>query len=349
MIGSSETTREPPLSSSNSSSHSSFNFDDFIQHHLPSHKKAVDTSFLEWLIGFVEGDGTFCSRVVPVAKGASLRAAQAKQLEKRRFLFEICQEDPKVLHKIRKELGFGRVDSTGGEDNRHWRYRVEDRRGLQRIMSLFNGNLVLPKRRHQFAAWTKAAKSIHWPSFVLKDQSVANEDWQDPTIGTTRRANSLRRIGPVVSLDTGWLSGFLDAEGCFHAAFATPAQRYTIPYRLTQRVHITQKDVCGEREVLIEIGRLLPSESRVCLAKPPDCYQIQISSLESHRLLVEYLTRFPLRQKGIAFRQWWRVYRLRLEGRHLNEAGIRRMRRLCATIRGEGVVHTMDQELEESG
>ena len=317
MIGSSETTREPPLSS--------FNFTDFFEHHLVEHKKLVDPAFLEWFVGFVEGDGTFCSREIPPHclqhvnkqptpafidaiddKGVGTPASQSSR--KRRFFFQVCQKDPKILYKIRGALGFGAVRQSGNEEARHWRYTVEDRRGLQRIMALFNGNLVLPKRRRQFANWVCEAREILWPSFAFRD------------------------TGPVVSLDTGWLSGFIDAEGCFYAAFTTPSLRYTVSYRLAQKMHITQRDECGEREVLSQIGLLLQSKATVRLVKPPDCYRIEICSIESHQVLIEYLKRFPLQGKAVAFRQWWRVYLLRVEGRYLNETGIRRMRRLCSTI-----------------
>ena len=340
MIGSSETTREPPLSS--------FNFTDFAEHHLVEHKKLVDPAFLEWFVGFVEGDGTFCSREISPHQptpafinvvtslseksnmcddtianndqrpslmkkevGTATSQYEARRLRgarKRRFLFQVCQKDPKVLYKIRGALGFGAVRQSGSEDARHWRYTVEDRRGLQRIMALLNGNLVLPKRRQQFANWICEAREILWPFFALRD------------------------TGPVVSLDTGWLSGFIDAEGCFYAAFTTPSLRYTVSYRLTQKMHITQRDECGEREVLGRIGLLLQSKATVRLVKPPDCYRIEVCSMESHQVLIEYLKRFPLQAKAVAFRQWWRVYLLRVEGRHLNETGIRRMRRLCSTI-----------------
>ena len=61
-IGSSETTRESPLSSFSiapsiaGNANYSFDFDDFLLHHLPTHKKGVDIGFLEWLVGFVEGN-----------------------------------------------------------------------------------------------------------------------------------------------------------------------------------------------------------------------------------------------------------------------------------------------------
>ena len=229
---------------------------------------------------------------------------------KRRLLFQIVQKDPKVLHKIRSELGFGTVRWSGDGDKRHWRYTVEDPRGLQRIMALFNGNLVLPKRRRQFADWVKDAKAILCPTFVLKE------------------------TGPVVSLDTGWLSGFIDAKGGFDASLTTPWQGSPLSYRLTQKVHMTQQDRCGEAEVLRQIGKLLQSKSQTRLVKPPDVYRLEVSCLKSHQVLIEYLKVFPLHCKAVLFRQWWRFYLLRVEGRHLNERGIRRMRRLCLEMRG---------------
>ena len=317
VIGSSETTRESPLSSINAidGQSYSFDFDDFLLHHLPTHKKGVDTGFLEWLVGFVEGDGTFCYRLssgTTPNTTALCNTLSLREPKKMRFLFQICQKDPKVLHKIRTGLGFGTVRESGDELTRHWRYTVEDRRGVQRIMALFNGNLILPKRRRQFADWVNQAAQIHHPSLVLKNSS-----------------------GPRVSLHTGWLSGFIDAEGCFYANFTTASRRSTLSARLTQKMHITQKDVCGDKRVLAEIGLLLQSDAKVSLAKWPDCQRIEISSLQSHSLLIDYLKSFPLHQKAVIYKRWWRVYLLRKEGRHLNETGIRRMRRLCTVMQKE--------------
>ncbi len=317
MIGSSETTRESPLSFFETEK---FNFDDFLDNHLPEQKTGVDTDFLEWFVGFVEGDGTFCSRLsnstsakqkdtIPVTVPTLKKCKPSNEAsKKRRFLFQICQKDPKVLHNIRTTLGFGRVHQSGGN---HWRYTIEDRRGVQRIMALFNSNLVLPKRRRQFANWVKEAASIHHPSFALKQQEN----------------------GPVVSLNTGWLSGFIDAEGCFYAHVTTRCGSKNL--RLLQKMHITQKDVCGDKEVLSRIGQLLQSSAKLSQANEQNGYRIEVSSLTSHKILVDYLIRFPLYQKAVIGRRWWRVYLRRQKNDHLTETGIRRLRRLCAAIKRE--------------
>jgi hypothetical protein len=323
-IGSSETTRESPLSSFETEKVSSyFNFDDFLHNHLPEHKTGVDIDFLEWFIGFVEGAGTFSSRLVDLTSAKKDTALldnvtswpiTLSSLKRRRFLFQICQKDPKVLYKIRTALGFGKVYESGGELTRHWRYTIEDRRGLQRIMALFNGNLILPKRRRQFANWVKEAALIHHSSFALKQQ--------EETSG-----------GPVISLNTGWLSGLIDAEGCFYAHVTT--RRGSKKFRLLQKMHITQTDVCGDKEILSRIGELLQSNAKVSEANKRNCYRIEVSSLTSHKILVDYLIRFPLHQKAVIGKRWWRVYQRRQKNDHLTETGIRRMHRLCASIRRE--------------
>lgn len=356
-MGSSETTREPPSIKQVKKTKNKdvvtlntklkellrnqkitfFDFDDFFTHHQPSQKKIRDEQFLQWFIGFIEGDGTFSSRVIQFntkdqlktkillasleedidinyledsdLQGSEVTFIQQNQEKKRRFVFEVCQKDVKIISFIKKKLGFGRIHSYKRDNSLYWKYCVEDKRGLQRIMSLFNGNLVLPKRKHQFENWVRKAQSLHFPGFTLK------------------------LTQPEVSLETGWLSGFIDAEGCFYAAFTTPSQRYKVSYRLTQKMHLTQKDVLGDSKILENIRILLESEGKVKLfQKDKNYYRVEFCSLRSHKLLVSYIEKFPLKVKKIVYRRWWRVYLLRLEKRHLNETGIKRMRRLAKAI-----------------
>ena len=323
ILGSSETTREPPFYW--------FQFDNYKQHHQLSHintKKTQHFQFLEWFIGFAEGDGTF-----------SMRQEDGRP----RFLFEVGQKDPKILYKIKRILGFGRVSSftrktvsrnAGGEivekETEYWRYSVGDRRGLQRIMSIFNGNLVLPKRHAQFQNWVSKAEGLHSDDFSF-----------DP-----------RPVSP--SLITGWLSGFIEAEGCFHARFAAPSARSLLTKRLVQKLTITQQEICGEIGVLKKILQLFESPTKVYLVKSTPnkefqssiqrkestsmqsmktTYRIEINSLESHKKVVHYLKSFPLKgNKQVAFSRWWRVYLARLEGEHLDSARLRKLEDLCKSI-----------------
>ena len=78
--GSSETTRDI-----------TYNFDEY-SNLIPKHKNKINKKFLEWFIGFTEGDGSFI-------------------VSKDKVYFDITQnlQDIQVLYYIKKELGFGKV------------------------------------------------------------------------------------------------------------------------------------------------------------------------------------------------------------------------------------------------
>jgi hypothetical protein len=99
----------------------SFDFSNFY-----THWKYIDPSWLQWFIGFVEGDG-------------ALLESQNK------LSFVITQKDPKVLHEIKSVLGFGKVTLF----KIFARYAVHDSESLTYLTHLFNGNLALPKRVSQ--------------------------------------------------------------------------------------------------------------------------------------------------------------------------------------------------------
>ena len=67
-----------------------YNFDEYY-FLIPQHKKKINRQFLEWFIGFTEGDGSFI-------------------VSKNKVYFDITQSvsDIQVLYYIKKELGFGK-------------------------------------------------------------------------------------------------------------------------------------------------------------------------------------------------------------------------------------------------
>lgn len=189
-----------------------FQFDDYLRV-APSYIKKTNLRFLEWFVGFTEGDGCFCVR-----KGWN---------EKPRLVFEICQKDPKVLFLIKKTLGFGYVTISKRKSGKYWVYKVYSKKNIQKIIRLFNGNLVLTKRKVQFEKWLKAAKL--WKCLPSPFQ----------------KKNFSRFV--TVSRKTAWLSGFIDAEGCFYATLSTPSLRSKLTRSLKQKFHLTQKNVYDEK------------------------------------------------------------------------------------------------------
>lgn len=114
-----ETTRE-----------TSFNYDDYRNISGKNSDKISD-NWLTWFIGFSEGDGAFFTG------------------KDKRLIFVLTQKETAILNHIHETLSIGRVRIYGPFS----RYRVDDKKGIAILIALFNGNLVLNKRKVQVKKW----------------------------------------------------------------------------------------------------------------------------------------------------------------------------------------------------
>jgi len=128
-LGSSETTREAPLFKK-----SQFDFSLYFQNAQPDHIKITDIKFLQWFVGFSEGEGSFI-------------------ICKNYCSFIIKQKEIALLYNIRTRLGFGKVTIYNQNGVEYGRYHVQSRKNCFRLAMLFNGNLVLTKTNETFTQW----------------------------------------------------------------------------------------------------------------------------------------------------------------------------------------------------
>lgn len=104
--------------------------------HYPN-AEAPSKTFLEWLVGFAEGDGSFTVN----SRGTST------------FIITQSTSDVQVLEYIQRTLGFGRVVKQGPYTSR---FVVEDIASVSLLVALFNGNLVFPLKLANFALFLEA-------------------------------------------------------------------------------------------------------------------------------------------------------------------------------------------------
>lgn len=157
-------------------------------------------SFLQWFIGFTEGDGCFT-----VAKRGDIS-----------FIITQSTSDIQILHYIQNVLGFGSV-IVQSKDNFTHRYVVQDKLGLWLLSQLLNGNLVFPVRQHKFLLFLNAVNNATF-------------------IGTLQ----LSFITPILStvlptLRDAWLLGFTDSEGCFTVSLLSNSNAFRIRFILSQK------------------------------------------------------------------------------------------------------------------
>ena len=73
-------------------------------------------------------------------------------------IFIINQKDPQTLYKIKKLIGYGTITGpyfNKNAINSYHRYRVANLKGTEKLIGIFNGNLVLFKTKHGFSEyWT---------------------------------------------------------------------------------------------------------------------------------------------------------------------------------------------------
>lgn len=180
-------------------------------------KEAPNSSFLTWLIGFTEGDGSFI-----VAKRGD-------------FSFVITQDtrDIQVLNVIQRELGLGKVIKQGKTTSR---FIIQDKKGLYLMAILFNGNLVTHSKIESFK------------KFV----SQLNEYNQKGSINFPIISINLSSILPT--LQDSWLCGFIDSEGCFSVSIKQNTG-FSICFDITQK-HIENKSILDYFQFLFGVGKV---------------------------------------------------------------------------------------------
>ena len=278
-------------------------FDDYIRFGTPSHKPNPDLAFLEWFVGFFEAEGSFLQ--------------WPDSNKKDRFGVDVSQKDEKLIHKIRSELGFGLITKIIKDDKTYWRYYVQNKENLERIISLFNGNLVTVKRQERFKSWLSSFNQRHNTTFLFLETKLE------------------------ISNKNAWLSGFLEGDGGFYVR-PTHLIRYnkngSMKYDIKMKFYITQKD---EKNLLSQIKHLFQISTeiyQITNGHSNEKYnRIETHKLECHLLIINYLTRYYFRGKRfIMFKRWERVLGYRMKDYPITEKSVLKLKRLIATINAKG-------------
>jgi LAGLIDADG endonuclease len=331
--GSSETIRKAPT----------FIFDDFYAYGHADHVPRLPESFLEWFIGFFEGDGSLSY----TKEGTYNRLREGKAYKERvteRLRFNLVQKERAIIEKIAYSFGFGTVSSFNKDGNIYWRWTLESKEAIERMAFLLSGNLILENRQQQFSKWVEIGQK----KGMFNTPFNINKPWSSQ-----------------VALNNAWLSGFIDAEGCFYARFALTAlqkekriklptdkkqwskqdyqrfielSRWKLP--LSQKMTLTQFARPETNKFFKQILCLFEGTAvsvfqnkTIKKASEGSYVRIEFSSLASQKIISTYLFKYPLQTiKRVSFRRWWRVYLRREKKVHLTPKGTKRLYRLVKAI-----------------
>jgi len=216
--------------------------------------------------------------------------------------FKITQSsiDAQILFLIKKELGFG---STVIQDkiNKTHHYRVRDKKNILKLISIFNGNIITKAKKYQFKLWLDG--------FNVRYNMSINH------IESSSKPN----------LNSSWLSGFTDAEGCFTSSVLKNSK--TGNTIVTVRYVLSQKN---DLELSNYVANLL--NGYTTYLKSYDGYNVTVNFSRLSKIIA-YLEKHSLKTKKlISYRKWLKVFNLVKNKEHLNTEGLEKIKILVKDI-----------------
>ena len=280
-----------------------FDFTHFYKQyeHCYDYTTKPSQQFLEWFIGFAEGDGSLFVE------------NSNKTLGHQSLLFEITlhSSDIHVLHYIKHNLHLGSVSivkSTGT-----CRYRLATIKAISCLICLFNGNIVVPKFHKRFTLFLEKY-----------NQKITNPLARQQTklLPVIKLIKQLRQP----TLFDAWSCGFTDAEGCFYATYDCKYNRWRYYYTIDQK----GKD---NSNVLMHFKQLWSAGIVKCTARA-DHWYFRVHNLE-HNLnhILPYFKRYSLQtKKRISFEKWETILKAISNKNHKNPIVNDRLITLAKTI-----------------
>jgi len=120
-----------------------------------------DKDFLDWFIGFSEGDGSFYVTNNKIIFSIHLHIA-----------------DLSLLYEIQGELNMGVVYSHSKSNSAY--FMVKAKKDILNIIEIFNGKLYLKKKQKQFKNWVFAYNKKYNCNILIKDfnfQPTLSDSW----------------------------------------------------------------------------------------------------------------------------------------------------------------------------
>jgi len=283
---------------------SKFDFTEFYEEFIKKYpnKNKPSQEFLEWFVGFFEGDGSF----ILVKRGdVSVVITQS-------------EKDIEILNKIKNTLAMGNI-IIQSKKNKTYRWIVNKRQDIYLLCLIFNGNIVLPTRSVKFSIFISK----------LNEKLIKNNE----SIIIYKNICKLPTIGDA------WISGFTDSEGCFTASILSNSRNaYRVRFILTQKYEINKEILV---HILNELNKYNKSSSLIgsVVSHPPtggsvaNVYELRINGLKNCLLIWNYFEKYPLlSKKKDSYKAFIKILHLINEGKHLNLETRLQIKELCKKI-----------------
>lgn len=264
---------------SNNSLNNKFDFSAFYgkyNAYLPNNKIPSE-KFLTWLVGFTEGEGSFI---------VNNRGDLA-------FVITQATVDKQILEFIQEILGFGKVIPQSTIISR---YVTQNKKEIDILISIFNGNLVLPKRQEKFDTFVKGFNKWVTKGRILLEPVVINNK-------------------PILpSLNDAWFAGFTDGEGCFTCSIGEK-KGFSFNFNISQKWEINLKIL--EYLCVLFKGGIISSHSE------ENVYEFRLGGVNNCKNVFSYFDNYVLyTKKSLSYKLWRDIHNDLVNKNHLD--GVKR-------------------------
>lgn len=215
------------------------------------------------------------------------------------------ESDISLAYFIKKRIGYGNIYKI--KDKKAVRYVCKHNKGLLYILTLINGKFV---------------SSLKYSQLIRNNY---NENFNIKILPPLKK----------ISLDNYWLSGFTQADGCFHISIAN-SKTHRTGKSVRLEFSLKQKDILPLQLLYnkLKLGNLSQYSSGIW------CYKS--SGYKTAYELINYFDSYHLYAgKYKDFIKFRKVYIMITEGKHLNEKGIKKI----ISIKTKGSSETSTQEM----
>jgi len=250
--------------------------------HLPNNPIPSE-NFLTWLVGFTEG-----------APGGSFIVNNRGDLA---FVITQATGDKQVLEFIQEILGFGKVIRQSAITSR---YITQNKKEIDIIISIFNGNLVLPKRQERFDTFVKGFNK-----------------WV--TIGRILLEPVVIKNRPIIpTLDDAWFSGFTDgAPGGSFTCSIGEKKGFSFNFNISQKWEINIK--------VLEHFCVLFKGGFVSRHSVDNVYEFRIGGINNCKNVFSYFDNYTLyTKKSLSYKLWKDIHNDLVNKDHLAHHGSKR-------------------------
>ena len=264
-----------------------------------------EEDFRSWFIGFCEGDMSLCVKRV---------ARKDRYIYLPAFALVLAIEDRHLLEYIKQKIGLGSSvrDFKNPIGVMMCALETSNQQEMYKLLSLFNGNLVLPKRQAQFKEVVEAFNVYYKRDIVLL-----------PFLSFQDIRSTL--------LTSAWLSGFIDAEGSFIIKYTPDRESHHLSFIIRQKDSLmTLKTIS---ECLLSSLNRSTTHTLFVYSALDGCETLNftqsisktkrnIKRVEKLSILTSYLNNYPLiSNKRVAYEVWLNTYNLSLNSLQFTPEG----------------------------